>query len=182
MKVGAELYAVLSSLTTGEAMTVVRGVPSGSGWEAWSRLVNRFDPRRPAKADGHDEHPRKMKDVRELPSAIEEWEVCVKNLKVEHGIELDENIKIALLTSFLPTDLQDFVFQWTDGKQKFEDVKDRILTLAVNRASMGRPAPMEVDKVQATHWCEDRSGQHGWTGEVEAEVEIDYVGELRRRC
>ena len=97
---------------------------------------------------------------------------------------MDENIKIALLTSFLPADLQDFVFQWTVCKQKFGDTKDRILTLAVNRASMGRPAPMEVDKVQATHWCEDRCGEeeHDWTEEEEAEVEIDYVGELCRRC
>ena len=37
-KAGAEIYAALSSLTVGEAMTVVRGVPSGNGWEAWSRL------------------------------------------------------------------------------------------------------------------------------------------------
>ena len=43
---------------------------------------------------------------------------------------------------------------------------------------------MEVDKVQATHWCEDYSGEeeHDWTGDEEADVEIDYVGELRRRC
>ena len=187
LRVGSEFYAVLSSLTTGEAMTVVRGVASGNGWEAWSRLVNRFDPRTPAKAlmaMMNVMQPRKVKDVRELPSAIEEWEVRVKNLKVEHDIELDENIKIALLTSFLPTDLQDFVFQWTDGKQKFGDMKDRILTLAVNRASLGRPAPMEVDKVQATHWHEDHcyEEEHDWTEEAEAEVEIDYVGESCMRC
>ena len=116
LKVGSELYAALSSLTTGEAMTVVRGAPSGNGWDAWSRLVNRFDPRTPAKALMATMHvmlPKKLKDVRELPSAIEEWEVRVKNLKMEHDIELDDNIKIALLTSFLPSDLQDFVFQWT---------------------------------------------------------------------
>ena len=49
-KYGAELYAVLSSIVSGDAMTVVRGVASGSGWEAWSRLSNRFDPRTPAKS------------------------------------------------------------------------------------------------------------------------------------
>ena len=64
-------------------------------------------------------------------------------------------------------------------EQKFGDVKDRILTLAVNRASLGRPVPMEVDKVQATHWREERCSEGGydWTEEEEAEVEIDYVGE-----
>ena len=71
-KAGSELFAVLSSLVTSEAMTVVRGVPNGNGWEAWSRLFNRFDPRTPAKAlmaMMNVMQPRKVKDVRELPSA-----------------------------------------------------------------------------------------------------------------
>jgi hypothetical protein len=49
-KMGSELYAMLSSLVSGEAMTVVRGVMTGDGWLAWSRLNIRFDPRTPAKA------------------------------------------------------------------------------------------------------------------------------------
>ena len=32
--------------------------------------------------------PRKVKDIRDLPSAVEEWEVKVKNLKIEHDIGL----------------------------------------------------------------------------------------------
>ena len=72
--------------------------------------------------------PKKVKDVREPPSAVEDWEVCIKNVKVEHDIGLDENIKIALMTSFLPTDLQDHVFQWTDGKMKFPEIKDRVVS------------------------------------------------------
>ncbi len=47
-KYGAELYAVLTSVVTEDAMTVVRGVMDGNGWEVWSRLFNRFDPRTPA--------------------------------------------------------------------------------------------------------------------------------------
>ena len=50
VKYGAELYAVLSSIVTGDAMAVVRGVTSGRGLEAWNVLWNRFDPRTPAKA------------------------------------------------------------------------------------------------------------------------------------
>ena len=93
-KMGAELYAVLSTLVMGEAMTVVRGVPSGDGWEAWSRLFNRFDPRTPAKAlmaMMAVMQPKKVKDVRELPSAVQEWEMKVKNLDTEHGIVLGIN-------------------------------------------------------------------------------------------
>ena len=43
--------------------------------------------------------PKKVKDVRELPNAVQDWEVKVKNLKVEHDIEVDERIEVALMTS-----------------------------------------------------------------------------------
>ena len=188
---GSELYAVLSSLVTGEAMMVVRSVPDGNGWEAWSRLFNRFDPRTPAKAlmaMMQVMQPKKVKDVRELPSAVQDWENKVKNLKAEHDIDLDEKIKVALMTSFLPSDLQDYVFQWTDGKLGFGELRDRILSLAVNRASMSKPVPMEVDRVQADCWqddhygCEGHDWAKGWEEEGEEEVEIGYDGESCRRC
>jgi hypothetical protein len=189
-KLGAELYAVLSSMVSGDAMAVVRGVASGDGWDAWSRLFNRFDPRTPAKAlmaMMAVMQPKKVKDVRDLANAMQDWEVKVKNLKVEHDIGLDGRIKIALMTSFLPSDLQDHIFQMTDTKMDFESMKDRIMTLAVNRASMSRPTPMEVDRVQASSWQEDHGEyeEGGWTEDWEkdgSEVEIDYVGESCRKC
>jgi hypothetical protein len=75
--VGSELYATLSSLVGGEAMTVLRGVMSGDGWLAWSRLNARFDPRTPAKALMSMlavMNPKKIKEVRHLSGAIEDWE------------------------------------------------------------------------------------------------------------
>ncbi len=50
MKYGLELYAALTSLVTGDAMGVVRGVTNGDGLEAWSKLFNRLDPRTPARS------------------------------------------------------------------------------------------------------------------------------------
>ena len=58
----------------------------------------------------HVMQPKKIKDVRDVPTAAHDWEVKVKCLKAEHDIELDDNIKVALLTSFLPSDLQDYIF------------------------------------------------------------------------
>ncbi len=84
----------------------------------------------------------------------------VKNLKVEHDIGLDDRIKIALMTSFLPSDLQDHILQWTDGKLEFEVMKDRIMSTAVNRASLSKPTPMEVDRVQANDWHDGDHGQY----------------------
>ena len=86
-RAGAELYGHLASLVTGEAMMVLRGVPNGRGREAWSKLFNRLDPRTPAKmlmCMMVVMTPKKVKDVRELAHAVEEWEVKAKQLKMEH--------------------------------------------------------------------------------------------------
>ena len=174
-KVGSELYAILTTLMTGEAMTVVRGVLGGNGWQAWSRLCIRFDPRTPAKALISMlavMNPKKVKEIRHLASAIDDWEAKVKALDVEHDIELEEKIQVAILTSLCPGDVQDLIFQWADDKAKYNDIKDKIVALAQNRAAMSRPTPMEVDQVK------EESGEN----EEEYEVEIDYVGETCRRC
>ncbi len=43
-KSGHEVYAALSALVTGDAMTVVRSVTNGNGWEAWSRFHSDSTP------------------------------------------------------------------------------------------------------------------------------------------
>ena len=89
-------------MATGEAMMFLRGVPSGRGREAWSKLFNRFDPRTPPKmlmCMMIVMTPKKVKDIRELATAVEEWEAKVKHLKMEHDIGLDHRITVALLTS-----------------------------------------------------------------------------------
>ncbi len=186
-----ELYASLSALVAGEAMVVVRGVTNGNGWEAWSELHDRFDPRTPAKslmALMAVMQTKKIMDGRELPNVAQDWEVKVKSFEVEHNIALNPKIKVALLTSFPPPNMQELLFQWSESKQSFEEVKDRVLSLAVNRASMSKPTPMEVDRVQAESWHEDygwyeeQEWGENWPGKQETEVEIDYIGESHRRC
>ena len=87
------------------------------------------------------------------------------------------------MTSTLPSDLQDYVFQWSDGKASYEEMRDRVVSLAVNRAAMSRPTPMEVDKVDVKDWDggEGRNGGGEKSWEEDA-VEVDYVGEACRRC
>ena len=70
----------------------------------------------------------------------------MKILKEEHNADIDEKIKVAFLTSTLPSDIQDCVFQQAD-KDDFAEIRDMVVTLAVNRASLSRPKPMEVDQV-----------------------------------
>ena len=63
---------------------------------------------------------------------VQDWEVKAKNLKTEHDIDLDPRITVALLTAMLPVDLQDYVFQWSDGKSTYEEMRDRIDQQGVN--------------------------------------------------
>ena len=185
-KGGQEVYAALAALVTGDAKTIVRSVTNGNGWEAWGRLHSRFDPRTPAKALMMMMavlQTRKVKDSRELPNTVQDWEVKVKNLEVEHGINLDPKIKVALLTSFLPADLQDLMFQWSDAKTSFEELRDKVMSLAVNRAAMAKPTAMEVDRVQADEYYEEYGWDYGEEdGWCEEEVGISYVGEKCHRC
>ena len=158
-------------------MTIVRGVPVGEGWLAWNKIVSRFDPKTPAKAllaMMAATQPKKVRDIRDLPSAIEDWESKVKILKEEHNADIDEKIKIALLTSMLPSDIQDYVFQQAD-KDDFAEIRDKVVTLSVNRASLSRPKPMEVDQVA---WGERHSGEQHDDEEnpEEDDNSINYVG------
>ena len=38
-QMSAELYGLMVLMTTGEALTVVRGVAGGNGWHAWQQLT-----------------------------------------------------------------------------------------------------------------------------------------------
>ena len=154
-----------------------------NGWVAWSKLFNRFDPKTPAKALMAlmaVMTPKRVKDVRDLSNALENWEVKINALKADHDLEVGHQIKVAMMTSMLTPDLQDYVFQWSDVNTTFKELKDKVMSLAINRAPMIKPTPMEVDKVAASGW-EDVQDEGEWKNEYE-EVEIDYVGELCRRC
>jgi hypothetical protein len=188
-KVGSELYAMLSSLVSGEAMTVIRGVISGDGWLAWAKLNARFDPRTPAKALMamlSVMNPKKVKEVRYLASAIEDWEVKVKALGAEHDITVDMKIKTAVLTSMCPEEVQNLIFQWMDNKTTFDELRDKVVALSQNRAGEAKPKPMEVDCVKDDWWYWEGGGgevyEHSTSEEPGKEVEVDYVGETCLRC
>ena len=80
----------------------------------------------------------------------------------------------------LPPDFQDCVFQWTDQDQGYEALKDKIVALAMNRTSLTRVRPMEVDRIAAA--AEGGSSAVDESEEDEGELCVDYVGEACHRC
>ena len=110
----AQLYAVLQTLCEKEAFALVRGAGKGHGMEAWRRLCKRFDPstggRRRALLKGVLT-PQKCNRVEELSAAVENWEDQVRqyeNRRKPDGSRptLDEDIKISILESICPTEVE----------------------------------------------------------------------------
>ena len=93
-------------------------------------------------------------------------------------MQLDDQIKVALLTSILPSDLQDNMFQWSDRKADFNELKDEVMSLAVIRASLAKLVPMDVDLVAAEdlEHGEDRSNHDEYSHEM------DSMGDACLRC
>ena len=96
-KYSGELFTVLSSLTTGEASTVVRGTVTKEngkcGFRAIRKLMTRFNPRTPAKLFkklGEIVSPGAAKNMRDVPKVVEEWEVNVVRLEGEFNEVLSE--------------------------------------------------------------------------------------------
>ena len=114
-------------------------------------MCSRFDPRTPAKALMamlNVMNPKKVKDVRYLSGAVEDWEVKVKGLGTDHDVTIDNKIKSAVLTAMCPEEVQNMIFQWMDTKTTYEDLRDKVMALSANRAGEMRPKPMEVDYVK----------------------------------
>lgn len=79
-----EPYQHLCLLTTGEAITIVRGVRAKGGFIAWKKLLSRFAPRTSARrlqSMMTIMRPPKAKDVRSFGKALESWELQVTEFK-----------------------------------------------------------------------------------------------------
>jgi hypothetical protein len=127
-------------------------------------------------------NPKKVKDVRQLASAVEDWECKVKVLGNEHDITVDDKIMVAVLTSMCPEGVQNFIFQRAGYKARFLDIRDMLMALSQNRSAEMRPKPMEVDNVREDHYYQYKDYEDAWGEEATEEVEVDYVGESCRRC
>ena len=80
------------------------------GFAALGMHAKRYNPKTPSRilhALTQVLSPPTVKDVRQAPRMVEEWEAAKGKLKVEFGEELSEVVQIAILTGMLPSDLQD---------------------------------------------------------------------------
>ena len=147
---GSELFDTLVNLTSGEALTVVRGSPDMNGFMAWRLLVERFNPNTPAKALAmmmEVMNPKKPTDPNNIPQAIDEWDLKVLSLEKGFQERLSDRMKIALMLAMIPGDLQDMMYQQAENMKSYPDARARLKGIIQNRIVRNSPVPMEVGKV-----------------------------------
>ena len=89
--------------------------------------------------------------MREVPKLIEEWEVKVSRLESEFSDGVSEAMKVVILIQILPKGMQDMVFQMGSlvmgGGEKvdYKDIRDKVISVAGNRAEQRRPKENDVD-------------------------------------
>ena len=173
-----ELFLVLCELTGAEANSLVRGVASKPefgrcGFAAFYALSHRFNPRTPGRALQFLTtvvNPPMVKDVRLIPKAIEDWELRRSILREEFDENLSEKMAAAILTSMLPAEFQNLVFEhWGGGEIRYEAIKDKVLSVAGSRISQSTPVPMDI-------------GEAGDLNPASVEEEVNALGKGGQRC
>ena len=121
------------------------------GFAALGMLAKRYNPKTPSRilhALTQVLSPPTVKDVRQTPRMVEEWEASKGNFKVEFGEQLSEVVQIAILTGMLPSDLQDKVFEMVNaGDFKYHKIREAIVGIMNNRARVLEPTPMDIGQV-----------------------------------
>ena len=93
-------------------------------------------------------NPPTIRDVRQIPKGIEDWEAKRAVMRDEFDEILSDRMAAAIVTSMLPPDLQDIVFQNQGaGDVVYESVKDKVLSVAASRIQQAAPTPMDIGAV-----------------------------------
>ena len=147
---GAELFDLLVSLTSGEAITVVKGTEDMNGFVARKRLSERFNPNTPAKALAlmmEVMSPKVQIDPNRIPQAIDEWDLKVLSLEKEFDEKPSERMKTAFMLSMVPGDMQDMMYQQAANMKNYADARARLKGIVQNRIVRGFAMPMEIGRV-----------------------------------
>ncbi len=151
-----ELYALIVSLTTGDANCVVRCI-SEKGWEAdgflaLTMLQARYDANTAAsllQCVMEVVNPPALKNHQGILKGIAEWEVRVDSLKMKHDESISASIKIVVFVGMLPKEYQDLCFRQAlcvkmREELQYIEMRDKIMNLASQRISMVTPSPMDI--------------------------------------
>ena len=100
-RLSAQLFHVLALTCRGKSLQVVRRVPEGFEFEAWKQLCKEFEPRLPSRFSGMLRAILSPTTTDDPVQTIYQWESRVKVYEEESGDNVAENIKLAVLQTYL---------------------------------------------------------------------------------
>lgn len=146
-----ELYDILCQHCKGEALGVVRATKDMRGFEAWQKLHRKYNPRTMARGVrllAEAVGPNKVKELRDVETAVHKWEEKLKVLESQFGEEIGENMRIAIFTNMLPAAVQDHIYTTIVKGTKYDELRDKIQAFIGNKLAVNMgPAPMDVGEV-----------------------------------
>jgi hypothetical protein len=138
-----QLYALLVSITEGEAATIVENAGEDNGLEAWRRLTKRFDPnnagRKRAILDTILALPRVK--MNELQNAIENMKKLITQYETKHKKKLDDDIKQTVVRGLVPEHLRKHLEM---NSSRFMDSDDMLEEIAGYIQSQPDSAAMDI--------------------------------------
>jgi len=112
-------------------------------------------------------NPAKITNAARADTMLDEWDDKLAKLRTEYSQDLTSKMKVAVLYSMLPKDLQERVLDacsvaWDgttegDATELYAKVKSQVKNFAKARREMQGPKPMEVDMVtnRWADWSQD---------------------------
>jgi hypothetical protein len=146
-----KLYSLLSMTCVGEALGLVKGVEGFRGYIAWQRLCTKYNRKTMARAIRlvHDVvSPKKITSLNMIELQLTKWEDQMRLLDREYKESFSDTVKIGIMTSMLPSSIQDHVYTIITTDTKYDDLVVKIKSLVSNKVTMmSSPTPMDLGAV-----------------------------------
>ena len=146
-KWSAALKNRLVQLLDGPAFVVQNAAGDGRGFETWRRIVKKYDPKTPTRGMQLMVRvmvPGKLKKGEDVGTAIARWEGRLCALERDYGERVSERMRIGILISMVPDDLQEMLLQQAEMFQEYKMARDKVMNLIDTRAKLKNPNDMDV--------------------------------------
>ena len=138
----AQVYAVLQNLLEGEPFSILRNILKGNGLEGWRKLARRYDSATGGRKTSLLRYilaPERQK-LSELSAYLEQWMELVRRYEDRRGTggrsELPNDIKISLIESICPVELEKHLQLNRQRLDTFEDVYEEIASYLETRVGI----------------------------------------------
>ena len=159
------LYAVLCSLTDGEAKNILRCMDdNGMGYDGFKGIMalgKRFDVRTKAsmlQAYLDVVAPKSITKIGDIVPRINSWEAKILGIVSRYGTEcaIPDGVKMAIFVGMLPQDFRDMILQNTSltsgtlAGSNYLGMRDYVINVANQRLQMQHPVPMDVGGIEGS--------------------------------